>query len=157
MTSLSIENVQDYPRPPALEPVEQRILVVLSGTTVVDSVRGLRVLETHHAPTYYVPPEDIAARLTPSPGTSLCEWKGRAVYYDVQAGGTTAPRAAWSYPDPTTAFGPLAGYVAFYAGAMEACFVGEERVIPQPGDFYGGWVTGNLQGRVKGAAGTEHW
>ena len=157
MTTLEIENVQDYPRPPALEAVTHRIRVMLGGETVADSHAALRVLETHHAPTYYIPPKDVLARLTASPGTSFCEWKGRAVYFDIHAGGKTAKRAAWSYPAPTAGFAPLADYLAIYASAMDACFVGEERVIAQPGDFYGGWVTGNLRGTVKGAAGTEHW
>jgi uncharacterized protein (DUF427 family) len=151
------ENVQDYPRPPALEPVPHLLRVVFGGQTVAETTRALRVLETHHPPTYYFPPEDILGKLIPSQGTSFCEWKGRARYFDVQAGGRTAARAAWSYPSPTAAFEPLADHVSFYAGAMDACFVGEERVIPQPGDFYGGWVTANLQGRIKGVPGTEHW
>ncbi len=157
MTVLPIENVQDYPRPPALEPVEQRLRVVLAGETIADTTRGLRVLETHHAPTYYIPPDDITARLIPSLGTSICEWKGRAVYFDVHAGETRSDRAAWSYSDPTPRFMKLANHVAFYPGLMDACFVGEERVIPQPGDFYGGWVTRNLRGQIKGPAGTEFW
>lgn len=157
MTALKIENVQDYPRPPSLEPVEQRLRVVLAGNMIVDSTRGLRVLETYHAPTYYFPMDDVRAQLIPSPGTSFCEWKGRAVYFDVKAGEATASRAAWSYPEPTPGFVDLANHVAFYASAMDACYVGEERVIPQPGDFYGGWVTTNLKGRIKGAAGTEFW
>lgn len=157
MSQLLIENVQDYPRPPALEPVEHRVRVVLGGETVADTTQALRVLETHHAPTYYIPPQDIAAQLTEVQGRSFCEWKGRATYFDVSAGAVTAPRAAWCYPEPTRTFTPLAHFVAFYAGSMDACFVGDERVIPQPGDFYGGWVTANLTGQVKGAAGTEFW
>lgn len=157
MSDLSPENVQDYPRPPRLEPVPHRIVIRLGDETIADTMRALRVLETHHAPTYYLPREDIHARLDPASGGSFCEWKGRAQYFDVSAGGTRAPRAAWSYDAPTRTFTDLAGYLAFYAGLMEACFVGSERVIPQPGDFYGGWVTGNLTGQPKGASGTEHW
>jgi uncharacterized protein (DUF427 family) len=157
MSLLASENVQDYPRPPALEHVPHLLRVLLSGETIAETARSLRVLETHHAPTYYILPEDIFVELTPARGTSFCEWKGRAVYFDVQAGGRTASRAAWSYPTPDGPFQALAGYVSFYAGAMDACFVGDDRVIPQPGDFYGGWVTANLQGRIKGAPGTENW
>ncbi|WP_076447122.1 DUF427 domain-containing protein [Roseivivax lentus] len=157
MSSLPPENVQDYPRPPALAPVAATLRVMLAGQTIAQTSRALRVLETHHAPTYYIPPEDISARLIPVRGTTFCEWKGQAVYFDVEAGGVSAPRAAWSYPTPKARFADLAGYISFYAGAMEACFVGKTRVLPQPGDFYGGWVTPNLQGRIKGAAGTEHW
>ena len=95
--------------------------------------------------------------MLPTSGGSFCEWKGRASYFDVLAGEAGAKRAAWTYDAPTTSFQEIAGYVAFYAGLMEACFVGAERVIPQPGDFYGGWVTSNLEGIPKGARGTEHW
>jgi uncharacterized protein (DUF427 family) len=157
MTDLPRENVQSYPRPPALEPVPQRIVVKLGGVLVAETTRALRVLETHHAPTYYVPPEDIQAMLRPASQRSFCEWKGVARYFDVLAGSATAPMAAWAYDAPTARFAALAGYVAFYAGLMEEAWVGDMRVIPQPGDFYGGWVTPNLVGRIKGAPGTQHW
>lgn len=157
MTELTPENVQDYPRPPALEPVPQRIRIVLGGVTVADTTRALRVLETHHAPTYYLPPDDIRATLRPVPGSSFCEWKGAARYLDVIVGDAAALRAAWVYDRPTPRFAPLAGYLAFYAGRVDEAWVGDVRVLPQPGDFYGGWVTPNLQGRIKGAPGTRHW
>jgi uncharacterized protein (DUF427 family) len=151
------ENVQSYPRPPALEPVQQRITVRLGGVIAAETTRALRVLETHHAPSYYLPPEDIHATLRPVPGSTFCEWKGMARYFDVIAGGKTASRAAWVYDNPTTRFAALAGYVALYAGLMDEAWVGDLRVIPQPGDFYGGWVTPNLEGKIKGASGTQHW
>lgn len=157
MSTLPIENVQDYPRPPRLEPVPQLLRVLLDGAIVAETSRALRVLETHHAPTYYIPPDDVAAALTPMAGSSFCEWKGHAAYFDVSAGHVTTHGAAWSYPEPNAGFAVLAGHFAFYASRMEACFVGDERVVPQPGDFYGGWVTANLTGRVKGTAGTEFW
>ena len=157
MTGLARENVQDYPRPPALEPVAQSVTLELGGVVVMRTTRALRVLETHHAPTYYLPRDDLVARLTPARGSSVCEWKGVARYYDVTAGGITAPRAAWSYEAPSARFAALAGYLAVYAGAVDAAWVGDTRVVPQPGDFYGGWVTPNLDGRIKGAPGTRHW
>ncbi|MFN3642985.1 MAG: DUF427 domain-containing protein [Gemmobacter sp.] len=157
MTPLLRENVQAYPRPPALEPVPQRIRVLLGGVVVADSVRALRVLETHHAPSYYIPPDDIVAVLRPAPGSSLCEWKGTARYFDVIAHGKVAPRAAWAYDRPAARFAALAGHVALYAGKMDEACVGDLRVVPQPGDFYGGWVTPNLVGQIKGAPGTRHW
>lgn len=157
MTDLPRENVQSYPRPPAVEPVPQRITIRFGGVIVADTRRALRVLETHHAPTYYLPPEDIHAILRPVQGNSFCEWKGAARYFDVLAGSATAPRAAWAYDDPTVRFAALAGYVAFYAGLMDEAWVGDLRVIPQPGGFYGGWVTTNLDGQIKGAPGTQHW
>ena len=157
MTGLRRENVQSYPRPPALEPVPQRIIIRLGGVLVADTTHALRVLETHHAPTYYLPPEDIAATLRPVSGSSYCEWKGVARYFDVLSGDKIAPRAAWAYNRPTTGFTALAGHVAFYAALMDEAWVGDLRVIPQPGNFYGGWVTPNLDGQIKGAPGTQHW
>lgn len=157
MTPLPRENVQSYPRPPRLEPVPQRIVVRLGGAVAAESSRALRILETHHAPTYYLPREDVAAALTAVPGSSFCEWKGTARYFDVTAGGVTVRRAAWGYDRPTPGFAAIAGHVAFYAGQMDEAWVGDTRVIPQPGDFYGGWVTPNLEGRIKGAPGTQHW
>ncbi|MEM6759888.1 MAG: DUF427 domain-containing protein [Pseudomonadota bacterium] len=157
MQTLPVENVQHYPRPPALEAVPQRITVVLNTVVIVDTCAALRVLETHHAPTYYIPPSDITGQLIPAEGRSYCEWKGMARYFDVVADGHVAARAAWSYDDPSTRFAKLAGYVAFYANNMDACTVGGETVQPQPGDFYGGWQTSNLTGIVKGGPGTRHW
>ena len=157
MTDLPREDVQSYPRPPALEPVTQRMTIRLGGVLVADTTRGLRVLETHHAPTYYLPPQDITATLRPAPGSSFCEWKGVARYYDVLSGDKIAPRAAWAYDRPTAGFAALAGYIAFYAAQMDEAWVGDTPVIPQPGNFYGGWVTPNLKGKIKGAPGTQHW
>lgn len=151
------ENVQSYPRPPALELVAQTITVVFNGTLIVDTDRALRVLETHHAPTYYIPRADITGELIPAQGSSYCEWKGVARYFDVAAQGRVAARAAWCYDTPTASFSGLAGYVAFYASHMDICTVGGETVRPQPGDFYGGWHTSNLSGIVKGGPGTRHW
>lgn len=118
---------------------------------------ALRVLETHHAPTYYIPPSDVQAELRPAPGRSLCEWKGQARYWDVIAGGQTARRAAWSYTNPSRRFADLDGFLAFYCSLMDECTVGGVVATPQPGDFYGGWVTPNLTGIVKGDAATRHW
>ncbi|SFV02128.1 Uncharacterized conserved protein, DUF427 family [Methylobacterium sp. 174MFSha1.1] len=152
------ESVWDYPRPPRLEPVPERLRVIFDGITIADTLRGWRILETSHPPSYYLPPEDIApGALVPAGGGSLCEWKGRALYFDVVGPRGRADRAAWAYHNPTKAFAALAGHVAFYAGAMEACFVGDERVTPQPGGFYGGWITENIVGPFKGEPGTMGW
>jgi len=156
VTELQRENVQSYPRPPALEPVPQRIIIRLGGALVSEPNRALRVLKTHHAPSYYLPPGDIHATLRPVQGSSFCESKGVARYFDVIAGGKTAARAAWCYDSPAARFAALAGYVAFYAGLMDEAWVDDLRVIPQPGSFYGGWVTPNLNGQIKGAQGTQH-
>jgi uncharacterized protein (DUF427 family) len=157
MTEMLRENVQSYPRPPALEPVPQQITIRLGAALVAQTTGALRALETHHAPSYYLPSEDSQAILRPVQGSSYCEWKGVARYFDVIAGGKTASRAAWCCDSPTARFVALAGYVAFYAGLMDEAWVGDLRVIPQPGDFYGGWVTPNLEGQIKGAPGTQHW
>lgn len=157
MTDLPLENVQAYPRPPLIEPVPHRLRVMLNGAVVADSVSGWRVCETHHPPTYYIPPQDVTAALTPAQGGTFCEWKGRAAYWDVSAGGETTHRAAWSYPAPTGRYAAITDHLAFYSSMMEACFVGDVKVEPQPGDFYGGWVTPNLTGQIKGPPGTRHW
>ncbi|MEL6450410.1 MAG: DUF427 domain-containing protein [Pseudomonadota bacterium] len=151
------ENVQTYPRPPALEPVPQHVRVMLGDVIVADTRAALRVLETHHAPTYYIPPGDVLVPLTPASGASFCEWKGSASYWTVTAGTAVAEAAAWSYANPTARFAALKDHLAFYVGKMTACYVGTERVMPQPGSFYGGWVTGNLRGQIKGGPGTRHW
>jgi uncharacterized protein (DUF427 family) len=154
---LHVEDVRRYPRPPALEPVPQRVRVWLGGVEIVSTSAALRVLETHHAPTYYLPRRDISAEVTRAPGASFCEWKGAARYWTLAAGDVVAERCAWDYPSPTERFSELADHLAIYAHAMERCAVGGAAVSPQPGDFYGGWVTPNLRGTVKGGPGTEWW
>ena len=156
--SRAIENVWDYPRPPRLERATDRVRIQFDGLVIVDTGDAWRVLETSHPPTYYLPRQDFRPdALAPAAGTSFCEWKGRAVYLDVVGPTRRAARAAWSYPDPTPAFREIAGHVAVYPAAMDACFVGDEQVRPQPGGFYGGWVTSWIAGPVKGEPGTEGW
>ncbi|MBA2297444.1 MAG: DUF427 domain-containing protein [Actinobacteria bacterium] len=154
-----MENVADYPRPPRLEPVTARIRVVFGGRTIADTTRAHRVLETTHPPVYYVPREDVMIEaLDPSGGhTTSCEWKGRASYFDVVARRQRAERAAWSYADPARGFEPIRDAVAFYCAPMDACFVGAEQATPQPGGFYGGWVTSSIGGPFKGGPGTAGW
>ncbi len=152
------ESVWDYPRPPRLEPVTARIRVVLGGVTIADTAAAYRVLETSHPPSYYLPPDAfLTGALVPAAGSSFCEWKGRAVYFDLIGGTKRAERAAWAYPKPTGSFASIAGYVALYAGRVDACFVGDEQVAPQPGAFYGGWITGNIVGPFKGIPGSNGW
>ncbi len=157
--SVGQESVWDYPRPPRLEPSSRRIRDMLGGVTIADSRRALRVLETSHPPTYYVPPQDVRWEfLEPSLGAaSMCEWKGAARYFNVNAGGRRAPRSAWSYQQPAPAFAKLAHHLAFYVAQMDACFVDDEQALPQPGGFYGGWVTTDVRGPFKGEPGTEGW
>lgn len=153
------ESVWDYPRPPRVEPTSRRIRVVLGGETIVDTTRAQRVLETSHPPVYHVPAADVRpGALEPAGGGgTFCEWKGRATYFDVVAGGQRASRAAWTYRDPAPGFESIRDGVAFYAGAMDACFVDDERVTPQPGGFYGGWITADLEGPFKGVPGSGGW
>ncbi|GEP01434.1 DUF427 domain-containing protein [Methylobacterium haplocladii] len=152
------ESVWDYPRPPRLERVTQRLRVILGGRTIADTLSGWRVLETSHPPTYYFPRNAVAEGvLGPGQRAGICEWKGRAVMFDVTVGVQDLPGAAWAYPDPTPGFRDIAGAVAFYAGPMEACFVGDVRAEPQPGGFYGGWVTPDVAGPFKGGPGTMGW
>ena len=152
------ESVWDYPRPPRLEPFDGQIQVVFNGVMLASTEHAKRVLETSHPPVYYVPCEDVRMNhLVPAKGTSFCEWKGAARWYDVEVGDRRIARAAWSYPQPTAGFEPIMDHLAFYAGPMDACYVDGERATPQPGNFYGGWITGNIQGPFKGASGTEGW
>jgi uncharacterized protein (DUF427 family) len=152
------ESVWDYPRPPRLEPVARPLRVVFGGRTLAETGRALRVLETSHPPVYYLPPEDVRMQhLLPRSHSSFCEWKGRAVYFDVRVGDRSAEAAAWAYPDPAPRFAELRDHVAFYAHLMDACYVGGERAEPQPGGFYGGWVTSDVVGPFKGAPGSWGW
>jgi len=151
------ESVWDYPRPPRLEATSRRLLVMVGSTVVADTTRGYRVLETSHPPSYYLPPEDChLALFTKAAGSSFCEWKGHAVYWDVTVDGHTIPSGAWSYPDPVPAFGAIRDHLAFYP-SLFACHVDGERVQPQPGGFYGGWVTSKVVGPFKGSPGTQGW
>lgn len=153
------ESVWDYPRPPRVERVPQRVRVIFNGLTIADTTRALRVLETSSPPVYYIPRADIRMEaLRESSGhATFCEWKGRATYYTVQVGERQARHAAWSYRSPAPGYEPIQDHLAFYAGPMDGCFVGEERVQPQAGDFYGGWITSTIVGPFKGEPGTLGW
>ncbi len=164
---MNIESVWDYPRPPRLEPVPQRIRILHAGLTVADTRAALRILETSHPPVYYIPPADLAPGLAPDlvpgllrPSTrrqSFCEFKGLASYWDLVTPSATVRDVAWSYAHPAAPYAALAGHLAFYASKVDECWVDEERVAAQPGDFYGGWITANLRGPFKGAPGTQGW
>jgi uncharacterized protein (DUF427 family) len=152
------ESVWDYPRPPRVEPTDRHIRVVFGGVTIADTRRAHRVLETSHPPVYYIPPEDVAmGYLSPGSGGSFCEFKGGASYYTVTVGERRAENVAWYYPNPTAAFAPIKNAIAFYAGPMDACYVDGELVTPQPGGFYGGWITANVAGPFKGGPGSRGW
>lgn len=149
----------DYPRPPRVEPVPERLRVVIDGETVADTTRGLRVLETAGAPVYYLPPDDVRLdRLRPSSRTTVCEWKGEASYRSfVGPGGRVIDAVAWSYETPNPGYELIAGHLAFYAGRVDEAWVGDERATPQPGGFYGGWVTSKIVGPIKGEPGSFGW
>jgi len=149
--------VWDYPRPPRVEPTSRYLQVILGGQTVAESRGGLRVLETSGPPCYYFPREDVVAELAPTHRVTVCEWKGLARHFDVVAGAAVARRAAWSYARPKAGYEELAGRVAFYPKRVEACFVDGELILPQPGDYYGGWITPDVIGPFKGDPGSEGW
>ena len=154
----AIENVRDYPRPPRLERFPFPIRIVLGGVDIVNMSNAWRVLETFHPPTYYIPQSAfLEGVIQKAAGSSLCEWKGQASYFSLNAGGKTASRCAWAYANPTPAFEPIAGHLALYVAAMDACYVDGEQAKPQPGGFYGGWVNSWITGPIKGAPGTTHW
>ncbi|QZD88861.1 DUF427 domain-containing protein [Qipengyuania aurantiaca] len=152
------ESVWDYPRPAIAEPTDRHIVIRHRGVTLADTRGAWRTLETSHPPTYYLPPQDIAsAHLQPNPQRSLCEWKGQARYWDVVIGDERIEAAAWSYADPTAAFAPIADFLAFYPEPFDECLVDGEQVTPQPGGFYGGWITSREAGPFKGIPGSRFW
>ena len=152
------ESVWDYPRPAVAEPSPARIRIEHRGEIVADTSASIRTLETSQPPTHYIPLDDVrTGLLRRAEGSSFCEWKGTAAYWDVVVGGTVLPRIGWSYPSPSAPFASLRNHIAFYAGPFDRCSVDGETVIPQHGGFYGGWITGNLAGPFKGVPGSRGW
>ena len=152
------ESVWDYPRPPRVERVPERVRITFNGVEVADSSRVWRVLETSHPPVYYIHSDDLRREcLEPSLRRSFCEWKGQASFVTLRVGDRVAEDVGWFYSDPVPAFQSIRDHVAFYAGPMERCIVGDEQVRPQPGGFYGGWITSKVVGPFKGTPGTELW
>ena len=153
-----MENVWDYPRPPAVEPVPLPVRIEFAGRTIAETEAAWRVLETSHPPVYYLPPGDVRTDLLERTARrSFCEFKGGAVYWTLRVGETTSEDAAWSYPDPAKGFERLRDHLAFYPGRVSECFVDGERVTAQAGDFYGGWITREIKGPFKGGPGTWGW
>lgn len=152
------ESVWTFPRPAIAQPTSAHLRVELGGQTIAETRRGVRTIETSHPPTYYFPPADIVPSvLRRAAGSSFCEWKGAATYYDVIASDAVRKKAAWAYPTPAASFAIIKDHVAFYAGLMDACFVDGEEVVPQPGGFYGGWITSAVVGPFKGIPGSQGW
>lgn len=152
------ESVWEYPRPPRVERVDKRVQIDFGGTRIVDTDDVVRVLETSHPPVYYLPISAFGGAITLGEGASFCEFKGGARYFDVHGGGgAVAPCAAWNYPHPMPGYEALEDRVALYAGPMDRVVLAGETVEPQPGGFYGGWVTADLAGPFKGVPGSMGW
>ena len=153
------ESVWDYPRPPRVEAVSERLRVVVDGEVIAETTRGIRVLETAGAPVYYFPPDDVRmARFETSGRASSCEWKGEAGYHAyVGPTGRRIDNVAWSYPSPNPGYEAIRDHLAFYAGRVDEAWVGDEQATPQPGHFYGGWVTSRIVGPIKGEPGSFGW
>ncbi len=151
------ESVWDYPRPPRLSADSREVVVRWGGVEIARTTQAIRVLETAHPPTFYLPWRDVARDLfCEAPGASFCEWKGPARYWSLVDGGRTLRAAAWSYPRPLAGAEAIAECVAFYASLLE-CQVDGHAVVPQPGGFYGGWITPELVGPFKGIPGSGGW
>ncbi len=157
-TDAPTESVWDYPRPPAMDPVNDHVRIIHGGQVVCESTNTIRILETSHPPTYYIPRSDFTEGvLEPVAGQTMCEFKGVASYADVVVGDTRIPRAAWWYPDINRDYAALADHVAVYPGLFDEVTVNGEVVQAQEGDFYGGWITSRVTGPFKGAPGTWGW
>ena len=152
------ESVWDYPRPPKLERCEATIRIVSEGKEIAATTKAFRVLETSHPPVFYLPPEDVEMRsLRPNSLQTFCEWKGIASYFDLELADGLMPQVAWHYKNPSARFSQIKDYLAFYPTKVDACFVNDERVVAQEGDFYGGWITSKIVGPFKGGPGTRGW
>jgi len=159
ITSGVRESVWDYPRPPAVVPTERLVRIEHGGVAIAESRRALRVLETAGAPVWYLPRDDVRLdllRAAPDRRT-VCEWKGLAAYFDLVIGESVSRQAAWTYSHPYAGYEAITGFIAFYAGRVDRATVDGELVRPQPGGFYGGWVTDDVIGPFKGEPGTEGW
>lgn len=155
---LGQESVWSFPRPAIAQPSDAHIVIEHCGRIIADTRSAIRTLETSHPPSYYIPRADIAPDvLRRAKGTSFCEWKGAASYWDVTVTDVVLPRVGWSYANPTPAFAALRDHVAFYAGPFDRCSVDGEAVTPQPGEFYGGWITPRFAGPFKGIPGSHGW
>jgi uncharacterized protein (DUF427 family) len=152
------ESVWSYPRPAIAESCGRHIRIVHRGIVIAETRQAVRTLETSHPPSYYIPPGDVAPDiLRQSANRSFCEWKGAASYFDVVVAGETLHDVAWSYANPSVTFISLRDHIAFYARPVDLCTVDGETVTPQPGDFYGGWVTSHVAGPFKGIPGSRFW
>ncbi len=156
--NLTEESVWDYPRPAICQVFAGSLKIIMQGEILAQTTRGFRTLETSHPPGYYIHPDDIdMARLLRNDRLTHCEWKGKAIYYDYRDENRLIENIAWAYPAPTAGFADIKDCLSFYASKCDACFVNDEQVQAQDGDFYGGWITRNLKGPFKGGPGTFGW
>jgi uncharacterized protein (DUF427 family) len=153
------ESVWDYPRPPRCEPTDALIEITFAGELIVSTRQAYRVLETSHPPTYYLPPADVRPDFLHASNRqqSFCEWKGLASYWSLEVNGRILRDVGWSYANPTGTYAAIKDHIAFYPDPMDECSVNGERVVPQPGGFYGGWITSAIVGPFKGSPGTMGW
>ncbi len=152
------ESIWDYPRPPKVELFTKKIKVEFAGKVIAETTKSYKVMETSSPPCYYIPQEDIQMDfLFKSAYKTLCEWKGSARYWSINVDGNISKNAGWSYPVPWEGFEQIKDHIAFFAGRVDGCYIEDEKVVPQAGDFYGGWITSNIVGPFKGDSGTEHW
>ncbi|MEM9620569.1 MAG: DUF427 domain-containing protein [Pseudomonadota bacterium] len=152
-TTAGQESVWDFPRPPRIEPVSAVLRVFNGKQLIAQTERGCRVVETAGAPTYYFPPADVDETLISfGDMTSICEWKGVAQRVDADG----ISNAGWRYVRMFEPFAQLYEWPSFYPNKL-LCFIDNEKVEPQPGGYYGGWVTRQLTGPIKGGPDSGHW
>jgi uncharacterized protein (DUF427 family) len=146
------ERVCDYPQSPKVEETSKNVKVVFNDAVIAETTHAIRVLQKDHPPVYYIPQQDIQMKyLTATSKTSTCEFKGKAFYYDINVGSKAVAGVGWTYPEPTKGYEAIKNYIAFYPGKMDACYVDGERVTPEPGDYFGGWVTKDIVVAAKDA------
>lgn len=145
------ESVWDYPRPPAIHPTDKQVRVIFNGVEIINTHGAIRILETSHPPAYYFPPGDVKMEyFRPIARQTVCEFKGLASYYNIVVGDKSVPAGAWYYPSPVADYAAIKDYISLYPGKMDACYVDDEVVQAQSGDFYGGWITNDIVGPFKG-------
>jgi uncharacterized protein (DUF427 family) len=152
------ESVWDYPRPPRVEKTAKRLRVMFNGIEIANTINAYRVLETSHPPAYYLPQSDILMQyFTLTSRQTFCEFKGSASYWTINVGDKVAQNVVWMYANPSKGYEVIQNHLSFYASYMDACYVDDQRVTPQDGDFYGGWITSDIVGPFKGGLGTWGW
>lgn len=143
-------NAWDFPLPPVVENCTEEIRVVFNSIEIAKSNNAKVVLERAHPPVYYIPQKDIKMEyLTKTERRTLCEFKGYAEYFNIIIENKSELYAAWTYPNPTESYTEIKDYIAFYPSKMDECYVGAEKIKAQESDFYGGWITSDVEGPFK--------